>query len=305
MGTSLVYSASASAGGERIHAMYAQTFLIDAGSYSVVTTGDDGGTKTLSLGGKYARVYLAQSTGTGASEADALDLLAAVESGLGVSWTVRLGTDGYVRTTYVGTGVASMDWGSAVDVAQGLGFDPADLATFVEDQTIVGSIHPLGVVYSVSLDSTDWTSTPSDSAYAMTPAGVVYGWQSGVDLFTKRVTLGHHPRTLADAQSLGSPLTPMLPPDSTHSAWTEAYGPWGGRFGWTVQEFLLTSRGHLIAAVFSNFQLFGPGRVYETGYQTPESLTQARAITPAIKDYRQRSHRMSFELSRTGAFVLA
>lgn len=304
MGTSLVYSASASAGGERIHAMYAQTFAWPAGTYQATVTGDDAGTKTFSFGGLYFRVYLAQSTNDGTTELGAMEILAAVQTALGSSWEVNLRTDGYVQITNAGTTTGSITWSTATYVRDVLGFTGSSVSINANESAIA-SYPPLGVVYSVSLDSTDWTATPTDTAYAMLASGIAYGEQGGAEVITKTVTLGHHPRTWEDRVALGSPLTPMWPADTSYLRRRGFTSVIGATLPWSAHEFLVTARGLPIAAVFSNFQLFGPGRVYELGYQTPESISQARAITPAIKDYRQRSHRASFELSLHQAYELA
>lgn len=304
MGTTLVYSASAADGGERIHAMYAQTFLFAADYSCAVESDGVPSTATFTVDGLYARIYLAQSANLGTSEEDALELLQFVEDALGADWTVALGTDGYVRITFSGSLLGEIDWAGAEDIARLLGFTTSTLS-FVADETKVAPYQPVGVMYSVSIDSTDWTATPNESAYAMTAGGVGYGWGSETDLVTKTVSLGHHPRTPADAAALGSPLTPMWPADNLSETWSAPTGPIGVLGPWTVSKFLATSRGRMIAAVFSNFQTFGAGSVYELGYQTPESIARAKAISPQVAGWRQRSRRAEFELSRVGGRALS
>lgn len=304
MGTTLVYSASAADGGERIHAMYAQTFRFSADYSCPVESDGVPSTATFTLDGLYARIYLAQSANLGTSEEDAIELLQFVEDALGADWTVALGTDGYVRITFGGALLGEIDWTGAEDIARLLGFTTSTLS-FVAGEEKIATYQPVGVMYSVSIDSTDWTPTPNESAYAVTAGGVVYGWGSETDLVTKMVTLGHHPRTPADAATLGSPLTPLWPADSLSDAWTAPTGPVGVLGPWTVSKFLATSRGRMIAAVFSNFSTFGAGSVYELGYQTPESITRAKAMTPLVAGWRQRGKRLEFELTRVGGRALS
>lgn len=302
MSTTLTYVGGASTGGEKIHAMYAQSILWPAGTYQATTTGDDGGTKTFSFAGKYYRVYLAQSSDTGTGDLDAAELIAEVQSALGASWELSLRTDGYVQITYVGSGVGGITWGTSQAVATVLGFTAATV-DLVENETLRAPYPPMGVMYSVSIDSTDWTSTPTDTAYAMTAGGIVYGWGGGSDIITKSVSLGFQPRTWADRGDC--PYTPMWPADDQPTRRRTPTGPVGVAQPWSCSEFMGTSRGKAIAVVFSNFQLFGTGRTYEIGYQTPESIALPKAIVPPIKDYRQRSRRPNFELVLRTSYPLA
>lgn len=304
MTVSLVYVGSTATSGERIHAMYAQTVVWPTATYQAVTTGDGAGTKTFTLSGLYSRVYLAQSANTGDTALGALELLSLVQTALGASeWEVEFRTDGYVQLTYNGTGTGGITWGTSQPVADVLGFT-ASTVSLAAGATLVAPYPPMGVMYSVSLDSTDWTITPTDTAYATTAEGIVYGYQGGYDVVTKTVTLGHHPRTWSDRSELGSPLTPLWPADTLYARRRAAASLFNLSQPYTVAEFLRTARATPIAAVFSNFQRFGIGSVYEIGYQTPESIAQVRAVTPSIRDYRQRSHRAGFELVLHRAYEL-
>lgn len=305
MTVSLVYVGSTAQGGERIHAMYSQSVQWPTATYQATTTGDGAGTKTFTLSALWSRVYLAQSTNIGDSALDALELLSLVQTALGAAeWEIELRTDGYVQITYLGTGTGGITWGTSQPVADVLGFT-ASTVSLAADATLVAPYPPMGVVYSVSLDSTDWTSTPTDTAYAMSAEGIVYGWQGGYELVTKTVTLGHHPRTWADRSSLGSPYTPMWPADSLYARRRTAASLFNLAQPYTVAEFLRTARATPIAAVFSQFERFGLGSVYEIGYQTPASIELARAISPPIANYRQRSQRQGFELSLHRSYELA
>jgi len=301
----LVYVGGSSSSGERIHAMYAQTVQWPTATYQATTTGDGAGTKTFTLSALWSRVYLAQSTNTGDTALGALELLSLVQTALGASeWEVELRSDGYVQLTYNGTGTGGITWGTSQPVADVLGFT-ASTVSLAAGATLVAPYPPMGVVYSVSLDSTDWTSTPTDTAYAMSADGKVYGWQGGYEIVTKTVTFGFHPRVWADRSPLGSPLTPMWPADDLYSRRRIAGSLFNLSQPYTVAEFLRTARATPIAAVFSNFERFGVGSVYEIGYQTPASIEAARAVAPSIRDYRQRSHRAGFEMTLHQSYELA
>lgn len=291
----LVYVGSSSSGGERIHAMYAQTVQWPTATYQAVTTGSGAGTKTFTLSALWSRVYLAQSANIGDSALDALELLSLVQTALGAAeWEIELRTDGYVQITYNGAATGGITWGTSQAVANVLGFT-ASTVSLAAGATLIAPYPPMGVVYSVSLDSTDWTSTPTDTAYAMSAEGLVYGWQGGYEICTKTVTLGHHPRTWADRALLGSPYTPYWPADDLYARRRAAASLFNLSQPYTVAEFLRTARATPIAAVFSQFERFGIGSVYELVYQTPASIELARAVVPSIANYRQRSSRQGFE----------
>lgn len=300
----LVYVGGSTSGAEKIRAMYAQSFLWPAGTYEATVTGDDAGTATFAFGGLWFRVYLAQSTNTGASALDALELMAAVQSALGSSWELALGTDGLARITNAGVTSATITWGTSQSVADTLGFT-APGVSLAAGATLVAPYPPKGVMYSVSLASTDWTEAPTDTAYALTADGLVYGWRGANSLLTKTVTLGFHPRVWSERVELGSPYTPMFPADTDYNRRRGVATLFNCAQPWTVVEFLRTSHALPIAVVFSNFERFGLGDVYEIVFQSPESIMQSKAISPPIANYRQRSQRAGFEAVLYRAYELA
>lgn len=261
--------------------MLAQPFTFTA-NYTATTTGDDAGTKNFNFNGLTARVFLAgAATGSGVDETDPLELLAVVEANLGASWTVRMGIDGRVRITYVGSLVGEITWGTSIVIARLLGFTASTLSG-LEGVPVAAPYPPMGVVYCKAREkATDWTMRAAGLSGALAGNGVVTGRTDGRRILTQTFTSRVHPRTWAEAsdpQTL-SYATPLYAQDSTPARRFQPAGPLGVLPPWSVDEFVTTALGHRCAFALGTFQALvaGTRTDFEVGYLLPEMIRDLKS----------------------------
>jgi hypothetical protein len=300
--------------GEQITTMIATTFHVPAIWTVPVADGDGASGRVIDAVG-YNRIFLANPGNGTSAELQAQDLLQRVQlglNGLNSWWTVSLRSDGFVQIAYDQSptpGDAVITWTGNADLRNLLGFEGSTLTLNSSNGRVgVATKHPQGVLYSSAvLESSDWQTTPQDTAFALTSGGRVYGWASARHLVRKRFTLGFLPRNWTVRGQLGAAGSPAWPEESTNALHNEWLAPSPipdtKDILWTAHHTFNAMRTAPVAVLFGRFQQAATVMTYDLGYLTPESLMVDRPTTQTVPQWTARQSRQSVEMSRIGVGV--
>ena len=285
---------------ESLGYLLAQSFRLTS-SQVMATTDDRGGPTNRTLATGWYRVLLAN--GAGASHADPLELLGAVEAALDASkWLVTMAASGKVQLTYVGAGTGTITWAGAATLLALLGFT-GTVGPLATAATATATYQPTHAVFAAVCDpDTGWTDLPARFAGAALVDGTVYGWHDGRASMKRMATLKLLPKDAAFVTSLPSSATPAFPAVSRRlspSTGEPAQAP-----PWSALDTLATAYGLECGVVWGDLQevIARSVTAYEKVYMAPEQAAAGR-VALSIPGYDARRD-VSLELLFAGAGAL-
>lgn len=244
--------------GQIIRSAFAQPIQITApATWTVTDSGGVGRTVTFaptaSPSAPLWLSFLANGSGTGASESDPASLTAYIESRLNVGssttvWHVKPSVDGFLAFSITGTGTASV---GAIDsvIANVLGVEVTFGGLTNGGSTYTATKHPTHVLFAASrIDDTDWVPQPPTIGGIESDDGDVDIISSGITGAEREFTFATHPRDWATRTRRNAAITPMY---SDETLWTSQHLDTPGIAPpWSVQRFVFSAAGKRIRVSF-------------------------------------------------------
>ena len=215
---------------------------------------------------------------------------------LGNYFDFGLTADGKTQIRYRGYSTGSISFVSSSAMKNALGFTETVL-TFYSGSVLTSSYQPYGAVFSInSSDSDGWQTEYSQTAYAETPMGIVYGFKDDYFKLTRKFTLKFLPRNQTAKNALGgNPATVAMSEYTTASAQSSNYNHTPPSFEdsyyiqpFTFQHFLRLAPGYPVRTAFGTFQenLSGSNLRYDAVYLRPNFINKKGGYqVPSIRNY--------------------
>jgi hypothetical protein len=230
---------------------------------------------------------LAPSTAAGASHEDPVEFaryLQALVRGTHTLWTLKWQQNGLYKWTYTGTGTGRITF-STTKIPAELGFAGTigPLATNATAQATYAPSHCILSDFRPAEKDSDFQRKFGLILLTRLPDGRMDVLTSGKQVIDRMFSLHDHPRTLADAITRGTIITPVWPPVNGGSLWTDPVADMDTTPGqWTIHRAVATGLGLQLAYSFGDFQRLtasSPTVTYfDIGYWTEKVLSSKISV---------------------------
>lgn len=283
----------------KITTMLAATYFLSSSQTLYLTNDLTSSLTSVSVPNGYYTTYLINTSSTDFSNG-VVDkpwcILQKTRERLGNYFDFGLTADGKTQIRYRGYSTGSISFVSSSAMKNALGFTETVL-TFYSGSVLTSSYQPYGAVFSInSSDSDGWQTEYSQTAYAETPMGIVYGFKDDYFKLTRKFTLKFLPRNQTAKNALGgNPATVAMSEYTTASAQSSNYNHTPPSFEdsyyiqpFTFQHFLRLAPGYPVRTAFGTFQenLSGSNLRYDAVYLRPNFINKKGGYqVPSIRNY--------------------